>query len=149
MHLIFSIINSGYFYVKALIMIEEQLKIMIQLAITDGLIAEKEVRLIKKIGVANGIGEEEIQKMVEKPVTMGNISSLSDDQKFEYLYSVVQLMKADGQVFKSEIVFCETLAEKLGYKKEVVAEMSSRIYADPSITADREEIKAKVQNFLS
>jgi len=130
-------------------MIKEQLKIMIQLAISDGLIAEKEVRLIKKIGVANGVSENEIQKMVEKRPPMGKISSLSDDQKFEYLYTVVQLMKADGQVFRSEIAFCETLAEKLGYNKEVVAEMSSRIYADPSVIADREEIKAKAQNFLS
>ena len=130
-------------------MIKEQLIIMIQLAISDGLIAEKEVRLIKKIGVANGIDEDEIQKMIKKPLPMGKISALSEDQKFEYLYMVVQLMKADGQVFKAELVFCEALAEKLGYKKEVVAEMSSRIYADPSLTADKEELKVKAENFLS
>lgn len=64
------------------------------------------------------------------------------------MYNVVQLMKADGQVFKSEIAFCENVAEKLGYKRKVIGELSSRIYSDPSITGDRELIKAKAQKLL-
>ena len=54
----------------------------------------------------------------------------------------------DGQVFKSEIVFCEEVAGRLGYKKGVIGELSSKIYSDPSITADRESLKKKAQKFL-
>jgi hypothetical protein len=57
-------------------------------------------------------------------------------------------MKADGQVFKSEIAFCENVAQQLGYKKSVIGELSSRIYSDPSITADREKLKARAQKYL-
>ena len=61
---------------------------------------------------------------------------------------MVQLMKIDGQVFKSEIVFCEDIAQKLGYKKGVVGELSSRIFSDPSITADRDLLKKKALKYL-
>ena len=57
-------------------------------------------------------------------------------------------MKMDGQVFRSEVVFCEHIAEKLGYKKAVVAEMSQHVYSDPSITSDRAMLKKKAEKFL-
>ena len=57
-------------------------------------------------------------------------------------------MKADGQVFKSEIDFCERIAEELGYKKAVIGELSSKIYSDPAITTDRERLKQRAQKYL-
>lgn len=129
-------------------MIKNQLKILVQLAVSDNQIAEKEARLIKMIGKVNGVPEEEIDQMLQNPEPIEDLGALTDDQKFEYLYNVVQLMKADGQVFKSEIEYCEDLANKLGYKKGAVSEMSSRIYSDPSITSDRDHLKKKVQKYL-
>lgn len=115
---------------------------------SDGMIAEKESRLIQMIGVANGMNKEEIMGMIENPEPSEDPSNLTPDQKFEYLYNVVQMMKIDGQVFKSEISFAEELAEKLGYKKEVIGELSSRIYSDPSITADREDLRKRADKHL-
>ena len=60
---------------------------------------------------------------------------------------VIQLMKVDGQVFKSEIAFCEGIAKKLGYKSKIVAELSKNIYSDPSITSDREMLREKAAKF--
>jgi uncharacterized membrane protein YebE (DUF533 family) len=129
-------------------MIKEQLKILIQLAVSDGMVAEKESRHIQSIAVANGISKEEVKAMIEHPEKVEEIGTLTQDQKFEYLYNVVQLMKVDGQVFKSEIAFAEDLAIKLGYKKGVIGELSSRIYSDPSITADKDELKRNVSKYL-
>ena len=50
-------------------------------------------------------------------------------------------MKIDSQVYLSEIKYCEELAEKLGFKRKVISELSSRIYSDPSITADVNSLK--------
>lgn len=129
-------------------MIKDQLNVLVQIASSDNMIAEKEMRLIKIIGMANGVSSEDIEKIVKDPKPIENLENLSDDQKFEYLYNVVQLMKADGQVFKSEINFCEEIAEKLGYNKGVIGELSSRIFADPSITTDKNLIKKKIQKYL-
>lgn len=129
-------------------MITEQLNILINLAASDSKVAEKEAKVIHMIGKSNGIPKDEIDKMLQTPQPIGNLSSLSEDQKFENLYYLIQLMKSDGQVFKSEVHFCEQIAEKLGYKKGVVSELSSRIYSDPTITADRNMLMERARKFL-
>ena len=129
-------------------MIKEQLNVLINLAASDNAVADKESKVIHMIGKANGMSKEEVDAMLKKPQPIGNLQSLTEDQKFENLYHLIQLMKSDGQVFKSEIHFCEEVAEKLGYKKGVVAELSARIYSDPSITADRKMLMDRAHKFL-
>jgi uncharacterized membrane protein YebE (DUF533 family) len=125
-----------------------ELNVLINLAASDKNVAERESKLIHTIGKANGISKEEIDTMLQNPKPIHDLSTLTDEQKFEHLYYLIQLMKMDGQVFRSEIVFCEQIAEKMGYKKGVVAEISQHVYSDPSITADREMIKGKADKFL-
>ena len=129
-------------------MIKEQLNVLINLAASDNTVAEKEAKTIHVIAKANGISKEEVDAMLKKPQPIGDLSSFTEDQKFENLYHLIQLMKSDGQVFKSEINFCETVAEKLGYKKGVVAELSARIYSYPTITADRKMLMERAHKFL-
>lgn len=129
-------------------MIKEQLNVLINLAASDSTVAEKEAKVIHMIGKANGLSKEEIEGMLKKPRPIGDLSTFTEDQKFENLYHLIQLMKSDGHVFKSEVAFCEGIAEKLGYKKGVVAELSSRIYSDPTITSDRKLLMERAHKFL-
>lgn len=128
-------------------MITRQLNILIQLATIDGTLAGKERKLIEHLAKVNNIDEAEIKRLLNQPEPITDLEHLSEAERFEYLYMVIQLMKVDGQVFKSEIVFCENIAEKLGYKKKVVSELSKNIYSDPSITADREMLMEKALKF--
>ena len=121
---------------------------LVNLAASDNIIAEQEARHIRIIASAAGMSGDEVDEMLKDPQPIGSLSHLNDDEKFEYLYNVIQVMKIDGQVFKSEIVFCEQIAEKLGYKKKVVGELSSRIYSDPAITANRDALKSTAQKYL-
>ncbi len=72
---------------------------------------------------------------------------LSDDEKFEYLYNIVQLMKIDSKIYLSEINFCEDMAVRLGFNKKVIGRLSRQIFSDPSITADKERLKIAVLKF--
>jgi uncharacterized membrane protein YebE (DUF533 family) len=125
-----------------------ELNVLINLAASDNSVADREAKLIHTIGKANGIPAEEVDKMLKSPKPINQVSTLTADQKFEHLYYLIQLMKMDGQVFRSEIVFCEQIAEKLGFKKGVVGEISQHVYSDPSITADRDMIRKKADKFL-
>ena len=129
-------------------MIKEQLNVLINLAASDKSVGEHESKVIQMIGKANGLSKEEIDEMLKRPRAIGDLSVFTEDQKFENLYHLIQLMKSDGQVFRSEIHFCEEIAEKLGYKKAVVAELSSKIYSDPTITADRKMLYERAHKFL-
>jgi uncharacterized tellurite resistance protein B-like protein len=129
-------------------MIKEKLNMLINLASSDGSVGESESKTIYLIAKSNGLSKEEADEMMKNPKPMGDFSTLTEDQKFEYLYHIIQMMKSDGQVFKSEIHFCEQIAERLGYKKGVVAELSARIYSDPSITSDRKWLVERAHKFL-
>ncbi len=125
-----------------------ELNILINLAASDSKIEDREAKLIHMVGQANGISKEEVSEMIKNPQPIGTISALTSDEKFEHLYYLIQMMKMDGQVFKSEITFCEQIAEKMGYKKGVVRELSQNIYSDPSITADRDMLRKKAEKFI-
>ena len=130
-------------------MLSSQLHVLAQLARIDGSISESESRLIHSLGYLHNIPREEIDDIIDNPRPIEDLGALSPDERYEYLYNVVQLMKIDGKVYKSEIAFCQEMAVKLGYKKSVIAELSSYIYSDPSITADRDLLKTRISKFMS
>ncbi|MCU0357289.1 MAG: TerB family tellurite resistance protein [Cyclobacteriaceae bacterium] len=127
---------------------KNELNVLINLAASDSTIGEREAKLIYMVGQANGISRDEVKQLMENPQPITQLSAMTSDEKFEHLYYLIQMMKMDGQVFKSEILFCENIAEKLGYKKGVVGELSAHIYSDPSITADRHMLRKKAEKFL-
>ncbi|MFT7032470.1 MAG: hypothetical protein ACJA2S_000970 [Cyclobacteriaceae bacterium] len=127
--------------------IKSQLSMLIKLANIDNDFAEDEKDMIYMVGKANGVPEEEINDLLVHPEALPPVIQMSDDEKFEYLYNVVQLMKIDKEIYLSEIKYCEEVAEKLGFKKAVIAELSSKIYSDPSITANKDSLKKAVMKY--
>ena len=131
---------------------KNHMRSLIQLAMSDQSFDKQEKMMIYSIGKANKIPEAEIDKLVAENITnKGDVNvsfaALSFDDKFEFLYNIIQLMKIDNAVFLSEINYCEDLAGKLGFDKRAVKKMSSRIYSDPSITSDRESLKNAIKKY--
>lgn len=127
--------------------IKSQLSMLINLANIDNDFAGEEKNMIYMVGKANGIPESEIDDLLDNPVPLPEVITMTEDEKFEYLFNVVQLMKIDKEVYLSEVKYCEDVAVKLGYKKSVIAELSSKIYSDPSITSNKESLKAVVKKY--
>jgi uncharacterized tellurite resistance protein B-like protein len=128
--------------------IHTQLNILVQLAKVDGVVVQEEIDLIHEIGKAHGLTEEEITACFDNNAPIGDLSGLSDDEKFEYVYSIVQLMKIDGRLYDEEIKFCGRVAGKLGYDEEVLFELMLKIYSDNHLSAEKNEIKKRVQEHL-
>ncbi len=127
--------------------IRSQLSVLIGLANVDGDFDSEEKKLIQMLAKANGLSTDDVDALIENPEPLPPVSTMTDEDKFQYLYSIVQLMKIDNQVYLSEIKYCEELAEKLGFKKKVIATLAGRIYSDPSITADIEALRKAVKKF--
>jgi len=125
--------------------IKSQLSTLIQLANVDGDFAGEEKQLIMMLGKANGLSEDDVMDLVKNPEPLPSLSTMTEEDRFEYLYNIVQLMKIDSQVYLSEIKYCEELAEKLGFKRSVISVLSSRVFSDPSITSNREALKRVVK----
>ncbi|MEO9965194.1 MAG: TerB family tellurite resistance protein [Reichenbachiella sp.] len=131
-----------------------QMSILIQLSLVDNQLSPPEKRMIYALGEANKIPESEIDELFEKLLAKKShelppIVNLTDEDKFEYLYSLIQLMKVDKKVYLSEIRFCEELATRLGYKKHVVSALSTRIFGDAAFGATRENLQALANKYKS
>jgi len=127
--------------------IKSQLSMLVNLANIDNDFADDEKNMVYMIGKANGIPENEIDDLVDNPLPLPELYTMSDDEKFEYLFNVVQLMKIDKEVYLSEVKYCEEIAVKLGYKKSVISELSAKIYSDPSITSNKESLKNVIKKY--
>ena len=121
---------------------------LVRLATIDDELAGAESKWLQKIGVGLGLKDEEIEEVFRKPQAGNSFRHLSLEERFEYLYNLIQLMKIDGKIFLSEIDFCKKAAEKLGFETGVVKALSSSIYGDPSITADRSILMKKAQKYI-
>lgn len=124
-----------------------ELNVLINLAAIDSIMDAKEVALIHMIGKANGISVEEIDRMVATPQTILKLDDMTEDEKFEHLYYLVLMMKADGRVLRNEIDFCELIATRLGYKKGVIGSMSKHIYSDIAVHSDRQVLRMIAEQY--
>lgn len=124
------------------------LKMLVQLAKVDGVVVQDEINLIMNIGEAHGLSSSEISECFDNPHEFGDFSNLSDDERYEYIYNMVELMKIDGRLYKEEISFCAKIASKLGYEEAVLLELILKIYSDTDITTDKDSLKSTIQQYL-
>jgi hypothetical protein len=111
-----------------------QLKLLINLASIDGEVGEKERNYIFNIGRANGLAEVVVEPLFNTHHETVVPTTLDLDQKFNYIVSLVQLMKIDERLYKDEIKYCSQVAAKLGYSKEVIFDLMLHVSASMAKT---------------
>src|SRR3954471_2436328 len=99
------------------IVTKKQINILIQLAEADKHFAKIEREMIFKIARERNFPEESVNDLIRNPEPIDSLGALSNDQKFEYLISAIELIFIDQNVFESEVIFCKNIAIKLGFKK--------------------------------
>lgn len=102
------------------IVTRKQLNLLIQLAEADKHFAKIEREMIFKIAKDRNFSEETVTNLIKNPEPIDSLGALSIEQKFEYLYSSIELVFADHNIFESEIIFCKNIAIKLGFKKGII-----------------------------
>ena len=122
--------------------IKDQISILARLSIADHDIAKEEKDMIHSIASRNGLSEIETNEIIHHPNEIPALRELPSDEKFEYLYNVIKLMKIDGKIHRNEIRFCEKIAIRLGYKPGVIADLSAYIYQDLDINANSDYLRS-------
>lgn len=124
------------------------MKLLINLAKVDGQVADKEKNYLINIGRANGIYPDEIYPLFTQTHEIVVPKDLSDDQKFDLLFSLIQLMKLDERMYREEIAFCGQVATKLGYNKQVMFELLSQVRAAGMESNELDSLRKISRNFL-
>lgn len=125
-----------------------RMKLLINLAKADGQVADKEKNHLINIGRANGIYPDEIYPLFTQNHQVIVPEHLSDDQKFDLIYSLIHLMKLDERMYREEIIFCGEVAGRLGYDKQVMFELLAHVKSGGIDTSAMESLKAITQKFL-
>lgn len=125
------------------------MKLLISLAKIDGDVADKEKNHLINIGRANGIYPDEIYPLFTQNHPVVVPEDLTDDQKFELIFSLIQLMKLDERMYREEIQFCGQVAEKLGYNKHVMFELLSEVKSGRMEASEVETLKKLTETFLN
>ncbi len=124
------------------------MKLLINLAKVDGQVADKEKNYLINIGRANGIYPDEMYPLFTQSHDVIVPANLSDDQKFDLLFTLVQLMKLDERMYREEIAFCGQVATKLGYDKNVMFEFLSQVKSGRMEDDEMASLKKITRNFL-
>ncbi len=102
------------------------LKVLVQLAKVDGQADDTELELIRQIGSSNNVSEDDIDRAIEEAEAQDSIPSLAHlnvEDRFELLYNLVLVMKADGILDPDEMKFCLEVVRKVGFREEVLDDL--------------------------
>lgn len=126
----------------------QQLKLLINLARVDGEVGPREEKYISNIGAANGIALDVIKPLFATEHETIIPSDLSDDDRFNYIFSLVQLMKIDERLYKEEIRYCSRVASRLGYDQSVIFDLMLHVRQVMKAN-ELEELKNLTRKYLN
>ena len=101
----------------------QQLKLLINLARIDGEVVEKEIKYITNIGLANGIPIADINSLFSQTHDLVVTADMNEQERFDFILKLVQLMKIDERLYQEEIQFCSKMASRLGYDQNVIFDL--------------------------
>lgn len=122
---------------------------LVHLAKIDHHFDESEEELIYRIGKKAGFEENEIKDMIENPITTDISNPQSQEEQFEYLFNVVNMMMIDGRLFQKELDYCTDVAVKLGFKKIIVTVLIRAIEDGLKLEMDENEIRKEAFELIS
>jgi len=129
-------------------MIKTQISSMVQLAKIDGNFDRDEYNIINKIAKRYDLTKDEFDEIIRKPESVSNFNSLTLEQKVEHLYHVIHIAKADRRILPNEVVFCQQLATRLGFKKSAVQALIPLVKDNSEEFINFSMIKQKIGPFL-
>jgi len=127
----------------------EQLKLLVNLARIDGEMASKEREYILSIGKAHGFPESSVETLFYSSHDSIIPNELTPDQRFNYLFNLVKLMKLDERLYEAEIKFCAGIAAKLGYQSQVMFELLLKVKSEKMDQKEVDSLKELTTKYLS
>ena len=111
------------------------------LAKADGNVDDRELKFIITVGKKNGVSASEVRKIVHGETGYAAELPANDSERFDQIFDLVDMMLADGIVDPTEMNFCTGMAEKLGFREDIVDVLMGKISQGVKDAVPRERIK--------
>ena len=130
-------------------MSQKLIRTLLHLAQVDGSISGSELALIYKIAIEKSLPMFEIEQLIRNPPQeKEELDKLTKDERFEYIYAIILMAKMDAKLDHRELELCQSYAESLGYKPEVIPQMLEMINSDHQLSENKQALKKAAQGFL-
>ena len=99
------------------------------MALADGIIDPREERIIRRVGTANGMNQATLDELFQENKENKEINDLENlhhlpyNTKFDILYNLLVLMKADDIVVNEEITMAQKIANAIGFQLAALMEL--------------------------
>ncbi len=121
---------------------------LVQLAKADGKISKSESGLLIKIGERNGVSPEEVFEMVDASDDFFYKKPENDEQRFDQLYDLVEMIRIDGEVSPKEVTYTTEIAEKMGIRKAVAWILVRSMVEGMAQGKSRKALKRRAAEYL-
>lgn len=130
-------------------MSQKLIRALLHLAQADGNVSGSELALVYKIAIEKNLPMFEVEQLIRNPPQeQEELNELSKDERFEYIYTIILMMKMDAKLDPREEALCSSYAQSLGYKQEVIPELLGLINSDQQLSDDKNVLKKAAQEFL-
>ena len=126
--------------------IRTQVSLLISLANSDGEFHEREKAVIERVARAGKISESDLDELIKNPEPVNDLDQLPYDDRFNYLYNVILLIKADSVIQDSELLFCQKIANSLGFQLAALMELYPHVHIN---LRDPEQLTMLKKKFLN
>lgn len=132
----------------------EKFRTMVRLALVDDQFETKEKEYIQDLAKMHKVSNEDLDQIIEEELENKSefapvLRNLDYDGKIEVLSDLVRMMKVDGEVYLSEIKFCEAIAKSLGFKQKSIGFLAENIHKDPNIAPNWMLIQTKMRKYVA
>jgi uncharacterized tellurite resistance protein B-like protein len=127
---------------------KSHLKNLVSLAKLDGQVTKSEFDFLINVGFRNGVSSSDIKKMMLRSTTIKVTKPENDNERFEIIYDLIEMVLADGVMDEIELDFAIDLAVKLGFRPAISGVLVRKIALDRVDGLSKEEIRNKVKAFL-
>lgn len=110
----------GFFEFQYLSFKKKSLGNLISLAKSDGHLDSSEEQLLYTLGNRYGLKDRQISVMINNDQAYDVFVPETHQEKMAMFHDLMQLVYADGVVAIEEIDFCHIIAEKFGYRPDIV-----------------------------
>lgn len=132
----------------------EKFRTMVRLALVDDQFETKEKEYIQDLAKMHELPNEDLDQIIEEELESKSefapvLQNLDYDGKIEVLADLVRMMKVDGEVYLSEVKFCEAIARNLGFKQRSIGFLAENIHKDPTIAPNWMHIQNRMRKYVA
>lgn len=97
------------------------IQILLQLSRIDGEVSPLEMDIIREIGLSENLCDETLEQelsVLDDVPKVASVRNFSNDERITFLSQLIQVIKADGRVERSEMTFCYPILEAWNIAEE-------------------------------